>query len=77
MFILAIATFIGAIFMLLFNIVMESNFILGIVLSITLGMILYIVFFELLMMFINSKNKRISALGFIVGILLMIITSCV
>lgn len=77
MFILAIATFIGAIFMLLFNIVIESNFILGIVLSITLGMILYIVFFELLMMFINSKNKRISALGFIVGILLMIITSCV
>lgn len=75
MFLLAIATFIGAILMLLFNIIMESNLVLGIVLSITLGMILYIVFFELLMLFINSKHKKISTLGFVLGILIMIITT--
>lgn len=75
--ILALATFVGAVIMMIFNIYLESNLVLGLILSITLGMILYIVFFELLQLFLNSKNKKISALGFIVGLFVMIITKLI
>lgn len=75
MLLLAIATFVGAVFMMIFNIMMESNLILGLILSLTLGMILYIAIFELLMMFINSKNKKVSAFGFIMGIIIMVLTT--
>lgn len=71
---LALATFIGAIIMLLFNVIMESSLVLGFILAVTLGMILYIVFFELLMLFLNSKNKKLSILGFTLGIFIMILT---
>lgn len=77
MFSLALATLVGACLMMLFNIIIESNILLGLIMSITLGMILYIVFFELLSLFLRTKNKIISFFGFILGIIIMVFTSLI
>lgn len=75
MFALALANLIGAFLMMLFNFIIESNILLGLIMAITLGMILYIVLFELLSLFIKTNSKKISLLGFLLGLLIMIFTT--
>ena len=47
----------------------------GILLCLTLGMIIYIVFFELLPHVLHSKNKILSIIGILIGILIIVISS--
>ncbi len=71
--IISISTFIGGLTMyLLGNLI--SDLVISILLSLTLGMIIYIILFELLGEIIEMKNKKISILGFISGIIIFLIS---
>ena len=69
-----ISTFIGGLLMALISSLI-SDFVIGILLCLTLGMIIYIVFFELLPHVLHSKNKVLSIIGILIGILIIIISS--
>lgn len=70
---LVLSSFLGGLtlFILKDNI---SNFVLGSLIAITLGMSIYIVFFELIKEIIENKNKKESFIGIIIGIILIIIS---
>lgn len=68
---LTLSTFIGGLFLFIFNYSL-SNFLLGSLLSITMGMIIYLIFFELLIELKESFNKY-SIYGILIGILLMLV----
>lgn len=71
---LTISTFIGGVVMSLFNVYLETSLTLAIIITLTVGMIVYIVFFELIPHFINIKKKKNATIGLIVGIILMLLT---
>ena len=71
-FLLFISTTIGAIIANLINSI--NVVILGILMSLTCGMILYLLVFELLSEIIKNKDKQYTTLGLISGIILMLIT---
>lgn len=73
--IVSLSTFVGGLFVFLFNGVVISEFISGIILSITLGMLVYIALFELLPHIIEEKNKRESLIGILVGILILLVST--
>lgn len=62
-----LSTFFGGIAMMLCwgNV---SDYVIGILMSLALGMLVYIVFLELLPHMLHGKNKKLSALGALVGI---------
>lgn len=68
---LTLSTVLGAVIMLVFKSI--SDFVLGSLMSLTIGMIIYLVLFELLTELGSSKNKKYSTAGLVTGILLMII----
>lgn len=70
--ILFVSAFIGGLMMYLFNV--ENELILGILLSITFGMIIYITLFELLGRIIKAKNKQSILIGLLTGVLLFGLT---
>ncbi len=49
-----------------------SDFVLGSLMSLTIGMIIYLVLFEMLIELGASKNKKYSVAGLGVGILFML-----
>lgn len=51
-----------------------NDFIVGILISLTLGMIIYIVIFELLTHLIHTENKWLSAAGAVAGIAVILIS---
>jgi len=67
---LALSTSIGAIIMLLVGKI--NDFILGCLMSLTAGMIIYLILFELLIELISTKNRKYSTLGIIIGIIFVI-----
>ena len=69
----ALSTFAGGLIMkgLWFLI---SDFIVGILIALTLGMIIYIVFFELLVHLLHTKNKWVSLLGALAGVAVIIVS---
>ena len=69
---LVLATFIGGLVMSLVTPV--NNFIIGILISLTIGMMIYLCIMELLSQIIHSKNKKISILGIVLGLLLIFIS---
>lgn len=70
---LIFSTLIGGLFMMFLS-KFINDFILGIFLSVTLGMLFYISVFELLpKVYTNIKNKT-TILGLILGILIIILT---
>ena len=73
-FLSTISTFIGGLLMTLISSLI-SDFVIGILLCLTLGMIIYIVFFELLPHVLHSKNKILSIIGILIGILIIVISS--
>lgn len=70
----SLSTFLGGLIMLLLSGVLVNELILGILLSITLGMLIYISVFELLPKMLESKNKKIIVSGIITGVVLIAIT---
>lgn len=68
---LTISTVLGALVMLIFKSI--NDFVLASLMSLTIGMIIYLVLFELLIELGSSKNKKYSTIGLILGIILMIV----
>lgn len=73
MILVSISSFIGGFIMILFNKYI-NELVLGILLAITLGMLLYIVIMELLPKVRHMKNKKDAILSFLIGIFLMSLT---
>ena len=70
----SLSTFIGGLIMMLLSGVLVNEIVLGVLLSITLGMLIYISVFELLPKMLESKNKKITISGIVTGIALILIT---
>ena len=63
----ALSTLAGGILMkLLWSFI--SEYVIGLLISLTLGMIIYILIFELAPHMMHSKNKKLSLLGIIIGV---------
>lgn len=71
---LSLSTFVGALLAVILKGITTNEFIEGVLLSITLGMIIYITLFELLKQVIEIKNKKIRYGGIIVGIIILLIS---
>ena len=71
----AMSTFVGGLIMFFLGLSTVNNILLGILLSITLGMLIFISFNELLPRIKSTKNKKISLTGIIIGIALILIAS--
>ena len=70
----SLSTFIGGLIMFFIS-SMISDFVIGLLISITLGMIIYIVLFELIPHVLHGKNKKVSIIGILVGIGIVLISS--
>lgn len=70
---LSISTMFGALIMVCLGNINDKA--LGCLLSLTVGMIIYLVIFELLIELLNSKNKKHATVGIIVGILLILLNT--
>lgn len=71
----ALSTFVGGLVMFFLNLSTINPILLGTLLSITLGMLVFITFSELIPRIRESKNKKISYLGMIIGIMILLISS--
>ena len=69
-----LSTFIGGLLMLLIHNVV-SDFVIGILICITLGMILYIVLFELIPHLLHAKDKKTTIIGVLIGVAIIILSS--
>lgn len=69
---LTISTILGGLIMMIFKSVNE--FTLGCLMSLTVGMIIYLILFELLVEIGSSKERKFSGLGLLAGFIIMIIT---
>lgn len=70
---IALSTLVGGLLMFaLANVI--NDVVRGILLSITLGMLIYIILFELLSEMITIKDKKITFLGLAVGIITFLVT---
>ncbi len=70
----SLSTFVGGLIMMMLSGILVNEIILGVLLSITLGMLIYISVFELLPKITEMKNKKIAASGIILGVILILIT---
>lgn len=73
MFFLSLSTFVGGILMFILN-NNVNEIMLGVLLCITLGMIIYISLLEILPKVIKSKDKKTTFMGVVLGIILLMIT---
>ena len=69
-----ISTFVGGLLVVINEQMVNNVLALGILLSITTGMLIYIVIFELLPKFIESKNTTAKVFGILMGIITMTIS---
>ena len=70
----AISSFFGGFLLFLFNVTALNDFVIGVLLSLTIGMLLYILAFELFTKVRKSKNKTYTVYGLIVGVVLSLFT---
>ena len=70
----SISTFVGGLIMYLFKFTSVNEIVLGIMLSITLGMLIYIVVDELLPRIVHSKGRETSIWGAAAGIILVVLS---
>lgn len=70
----SVSTFFGGLIMYLFNLTQISEIVLGILLSITLGMLLYIIVDELFPRIVDTKNKKVTYIGITIGVVALIIS---
>lgn len=71
----SLSTFAGGLIMFFLGITSVNDILLGILLAITLGMLIFISFDELLPRIKYTKNKKPSYIGIIIGITLILIAS--
>ena len=74
LFLLILSPFIGGLIPFLFKFQTVNSTLMGILLSLTLGMLCYISFCELLPKVLKAKEKRLSIYGIVMGILLLLCT---
>lgn len=72
--IVSLSTFLGGVVMYLLKLTEISSMLLGILLSLTLGMLIFIVIDELLPKMSDIRNKRVTFLGVTVGICLLLLS---
>lgn len=70
--VLIISSFVGGIVMALISPVNE--FLVGILIALTIGMMIYLCFIELLGQIIHSENKKSSIVGIVIGILVIVLS---
>lgn len=68
------STFIGGLIMSFISSII-SDFAIGVLICITLGMILYIVIFELIPHILHGNNKKLSLIGIVFGVAIVLISS--
>ncbi len=73
----SLSTFVGGLIMFFLNLEEISPLLEGILLSITLGMLLFISFDELLPRIKESNNKKVCCIGIIVGVIILLIASII
>lgn len=71
----SLSTFVGGLMTLIFAGGVLDEFSKGIILCITLGMLIYIVVFELFPHMQESKNKKNTILGTVIGIVLLVLST--
>lgn len=71
----SLSTFVGGLITFVFAGAILADFYRGVILAITLGMLLYIVLFELLPHMVENKNKKSTILGMIIGMTLLILST--
>lgn len=71
---IALSTFAGGVIMYFLAGKVISDTILAVLLGITLGMLFYIILFELLPQIIKTKEKKVTILGILLGIVILIIS---
>ena len=71
---LSLSTFLGGLIAMFLSDIFTNSVVLGLLLCITLGMLIYITIFELLPKIKEMKNKKIAVTGIITGIVLILIT---
>ena len=72
---ISLSTLLGGIIMAVLNHGVINDFILGVLVCVTLGMIIYIALFELLPKMLCSKDKKTVVIGTSLGILILFISS--
>lgn len=72
--VLSLSTFVGGLIVFFVSDIV-SNGLVGILLSITFGMLSYIIILELLPQIIYNKNKKYNIFGIVLGVLIIIISS--
>ncbi len=70
----SLSTFFGGLLMFLVSPLL-NEFVLGILVCITLGIILYIIFFELISDLLRRKHWLLSAIGIIAGVCILLIST--
>ena len=70
----AISTFVGGLLMALISPVL-NEFVIGILISIALGMMIYIIIFELIPHIFHCKRKWLSVLGIVLGVAVILISA--
>lgn len=71
---ISLSTFLGGAIVYVFHFMEIMNVIKAISLTLTLGMLLYILTMELVPKMIHSKNKKIAVSGFLLGVVLLLLT---
>ena len=71
---ISLSTFLGGIIALILKGITPNEFIEGVLLSVTLGMIIYITVFELLKQMKEIKNKKIRYGGILIGIIILLVS---
>lgn len=71
---LAFSSLFGGLVLFLLNITVISDFVVGIFLSLTIGMLLYILAFELWPRVKKSKNRSLTNYGLAIGVILLLFT---
>lgn len=72
---ISLSTFLGGVLMVFLNNTVINDFVLGLFVCVTLGMIIYIALFELLPKMLCSKEKKTIIFGTSLGILILFISS--
>lgn len=69
---ISLSTFLGGVLMYFLTGKVINDVVLAILLGITLGMLIYIVLFELLPQILNTKYKKTTMIGIVIGVLLLV-----
>ena len=75
--IVSISTFVGGLIMFFLNLTEISPVLLGTLLSLTLGMLIFISFDELLPRIRKTKEKKLTYIGMVLGVVLLLVATII